>query len=115
MMRGQERQSHEERWSELGFFNLERRQLLGEFIVSFQFLKGAYKLEGEQLFAGVGSDRTKRNIFKLRHGRFRLGIRRKCFTQRVMMHLSRLPRDDVDTLSLDALMARLDVALGSLV
>ena len=52
---------------------------------------------------------------KLRQGRFRLDIRRKFFTQRVVMHWNRLPKEVVDAPSLEAFKARLDVALGSLV
>ena len=36
--------------------------------VAFQYLKGAYKQEGEQLFMRVDSDRTRRNGIKLRWG-----------------------------------------------
>ena len=48
-------------------------------------------------------------------GRFRLDIRRKFFTQGVVMHWNRLPKEVVDAPSLEAFNARLDVALGSLV
>ena len=63
----------------------------------------------------VDNDRTMGNDFKLRQGRFRLDIRRKFFTQRVVTHWNRLPKEAVDAPSLEAFKARLDVALGSLV
>jgi len=51
----------------------------GDLTVAFQYLKGAYKQEGEQLLTRVNSDRTRGNGFKPRQGRFRLDIRRKFF------------------------------------
>ena len=63
----------------------------------------------------MDSDRIRENAFKLRQGRFRLDIRRKFFTQRVVTHRNRLPKEVVDAPSLEAFKARLDVALGSLV
>ena len=63
----------------------------------------------------VDSDRTRENGLKLRQGRFRLNIRGKFFTRRVVMHWNRLPKEAVDAPSLQAFKARLDEALGSLV
>ena len=109
-----EQLSYEERLRELGLLSLEKRRLQGDLIVAFQYLKGAYKLEGERLFLRVDSGRTRRNGLKLRQGWFRLDIRRKFFTQRVVTHWYRLPKEVVDVPSLEAFKARLEVALGSL-
>ena len=115
MIRGLELHSYEERLRELGLFSLEKRRLQVDLIVAFQYLKGAYKQEGEWLFTRVDSDRTRGSGFQLGQGRFRLDIRRKFFIQRVVTYWNTLPREVVDAPSLEAFKARLDVALGSLV
>ncbi|KFR00080.1 hypothetical protein Y956_11731, partial [Nipponia nippon] len=48
-------------------------------------------------------------------GRFRLDIRKKLFTMRVVRHRNRLPREVVDAPSLEVFKARLDGALSNLV
>ena len=111
MIRGLEHLSYEERVREGGVHSLEKRRLWGDDIAAFQYLEGVYKQEGEWLFTRVDSDKTRGNGFKLRQGRFRLDTRRKFFTQRVLKHWNRLPREVVDA----PIKARLDVALSSLV
>ena len=53
--------------------------------------------------------------FKLKEGRFRLDIRKKFFTMRVVRPWNRLPREAVDIPSLEVFKARLDGALSNLV
>ncbi|KFR11075.1 hypothetical protein N306_02481, partial [Opisthocomus hoazin] len=55
------------------------------------------------------------NGCKLKEGRFRLDIRKKFFTMRVVRHWHRCPREAVDAPSLEVLKARLDGALSNLV
>ena len=54
------------------------------------------------------------NGFKLEEGRFRLDIKKKFFIVRVVRQWNRLPREIVDTPSLEAFKARLDGAVRNL-
>ena len=62
----------------------------------------------QTLFSRVCGDKTKGNGFKLKEGRFRLDIRKKSFTVRVVTHWNRLSSIVVDVPSLGTFKARLD-------
>ena len=82
---------------------------------AFQYLKRDYKRERNQLFTWVDSNRTRGNGFKLTEGRFRLDVKGKFFTERMVRHWNRLPKEAVDALSLEVFKAGLDGALSNLV
>ena len=86
-----------------------------DLIEALQYLKGAYRKAGEGLFIRACSDRMRGNGFKLEEGRFRLDIRKKFFTVRVVRHWNRLPSKVVDAPSLEALKVGLDGAVSILV
>ena len=75
--------------------------------------EGAYRKDGEGLFTGVCSDRTRANGCKLKEGKFRLHIRKRFFPMRVVKQWPRLPREAVAAPSLAVFKARLDGALSN--
>ena len=83
--------------------------------MTFQYMKGTYKKDGERLFTKACSDRTRGNGFKLKEGGFRLYRRKQLFMMRVVRHWNRLPREFVAAPSLEVFKARLDGALSNLI
>jgi len=75
--------------------------------VAFQYLKVAYRKAGEGHFIWACSNRTKGNGFKLKEDRFRLDIRKKLFTVRVVRCWNRLPSEVLDAPSWELFKARL--------
>jgi len=65
-------------------FSLEKRRLQGDLVSAFQYLKGAYKKDGDKLFSRAYCNRKRGNGFNLKEGRFRLDLRKKFSTMRAV-------------------------------
>ncbi|KAK4816157.1 hypothetical protein QYF61_011539 [Mycteria americana] len=107
---------YEEKLRELGLFSLEKRRLRGDIITMFQYLKGGYKEDGDSLFTRSHMEKTRGNgNGKLLLGRFQLDTRGKFFTMRTISHWNNLPREVVNSPTLDIFKIQLDRVLGHLV
>jgi len=114
MIRGLEHLLYEERLRELGLFSLKKTRLRRDLINAYKYLQGGCQEEGARLNSVVPSDRTRGNGHKQKHRKFPLNMRKNFITLRVTEHWNRLPREAVDSPSLEIFKTRLDNVLCSL-
>ncbi|CAM4539814.1 unnamed protein product [Lepidochelys olivacea] len=116
IIRGLGHMTYEERLRELGLFSLQKRRVRGDLIAAFNYLNEGSKEDGAWPFSVVADDRTSSNGLKLQWGgESRLDIRKHYFTKRVVKHWNGLPREVVESPSLEVFKARFDKALAGMI
>ncbi|GAB0180916.1 hypothetical protein GRJ2_000556900 [Grus japonensis] len=98
MIKGLGSLPYEESLRQLGLFSLEKRRLRGDPITIVQYFKGGSK---NSLFTRSHMEKVKVNGCKLLLGRFQLDLKGKFFTTKTASHWNNLPREVVDSPTLD--------------
>jgi len=112
-VRNLEHRPDKEQLTELGLFPLEKRRLRANLTALHKYLKVSLATCGEMevgLFSHIASNRMREwpqiAIFK---GKFRLDVRKYCFSKTVVKSWNRLPQEVVKSLTLEVFRKHLDI------
>ena len=114
-MRGLEHRPYEEQLRELRLFKSGEEEAQGRPYRSPQLPERRLWRGGGQPLLPGNSKRTRGNGLKFLQGKFKFDIRKNFFSERVMNCWNRLPREVVESVSLNVFKERVDVVLRDLV
>ena len=96
-------------------FSLEKRRLRGDLIALCNYLKGGCSQVGVGLFSQVTSDRRVKMASSCPRGGLSWILEKNVFTEGVARHWSRLPREVVESPSLEVFRRCINVVLRDMV
>ena len=113
MTRDLEHLPYEERLRELGLFSLGKRRMMVGFINAYKYLKCRSQENGSRLFVVLPGDRKRDSGHKLKHRKFHTNMK-NFLTLRVTEDWNRLPREVLESSSLETLKTHVESFLCNL-